>query len=78
MNKQQFEALDKGNKFTMNGTPYKVSYTYPLQGIIMGVGSVTDIPIPFRYENCELVEQDRLVEYLKKTTMAQHWKRSSN
>lgn len=73
MTKEEFNRLKLEDKFTVNGNPYKFIGKYPLQGIIMGEGSATYIPLPFRFENCELVKEvDELVQYLKSSMFTDH------
>ena len=64
MTQKQFESLMLLQEFKVNDVTYKVVGTYPLQGIIMAEGRPMDMPLPFRFENCELVIKDELEEYL--------------
>jgi ferredoxin-fold anticodon binding domain-containing protein len=65
MTEQQFKDLRIGDEVTVNTVHYKVVEVYPFQQIIMVEGIARTKLIPFRYENCELVVEDELVEYLR-------------
>ena len=65
MTEQQFKDLRIGDEVTVNTVHCKVVEVYPFQQIIMAKGNATITKVmPFRYENCELVLKDELVEYL--------------
>ena len=65
MTKEQFKDLRIGDEVTVNTVHCKVVEVYPFQQIIMAKGNSTITKvIPFRYENCELVVKDKLVEFL--------------
>jgi hypothetical protein len=63
MTKEQFKSLKKDQEFKCENNVYKATSIHINQGIILGTEGI--VPLPFRYENCELVSKDALVEYLK-------------
>jgi hypothetical protein len=62
MTKEQFEKLKGDEEFYAGGGLHAIERIYPTQGIILGYNGF--LAVPFRYENCELVVKDELVEYL--------------
>ena len=69
MTKEEFNILKTGDDvLTDSGTSYKVAEIYPIQGIVMVKLNHFKNNVPFRYENCELVVKDELVEYMSHFT----------
>jgi len=62
MTEQQFKSLKKDQEFKCENNVYKAKSIHVNQGVILGTNNI--VPIPFRFENCELVVKDELVEYL--------------
>lgn len=66
MTKEQFNALASEEEVKIEDTIWKVQSVYPLQGIIMVYcHTYPERTVPFRYENCEIVEKDLLRKYLR-------------
>lgn len=77
MNKQEFESLKVGDKLQNmdSGDLLEVKIVNYRQGLINPIVVKTGHNNPlcwYRYENVELVEEDKLVEYLNSSLFSEH------
>jgi hypothetical protein len=64
MTKEQFNYLQNEEEVKIGNQLLKVHSKYQEEGIIM-VCLAEGLNVPFRYENCEIVEKDQLRKYLR-------------
>lgn len=73
MTKEEFESLNVGDKVVIYGQRLIITHINKKELLISAcpesiliASTPNDKPIWYRYENCELVVEDKLVEYLNK------------